>query len=113
MGRVVKWALVGAVVAITVAGAGMSIGIGDPGDFNVVREIGVGLVTGGVVGGALLFIDERREMARDGVGIGTGQFASDSWPDDGQLRVSAGQGLELALLIGWYPGGLVLASSRM
>lgn len=32
--------------------------------FETDQEIGVGLVAGGLIGGALLLIDERREMRR-------------------------------------------------
>ena len=43
----------------------MIVGVGDPILFDVVREIGVAFVTGGVIGGALLLVEERRESARD------------------------------------------------
>ena len=60
-----------AVVAMTAVGAGMALwGVGwldwaDGDGFDTDREIGVGLLTGGLIGGALLLIDERREASRD------------------------------------------------
>lgn len=79
----VNWAPLVVVLGITGLGAVMALGYGGqyfyeleadtietganglPVTFDAVREIGVGLLTGGLIGAALLLIEERRESARD------------------------------------------------